>query len=160
VFLRHLLAILMLPFVVVVLVPRWLLAGAAPDASVGWRHLAARALGAVVFLVGLSLFAWCLTLFARVGQGTLAPWDPTRRLVAAGPYRHTRNPMITAVVTMLAGEAIFFQSARVAWWMATFAALNHLYFLFLEEPGLVARFGADYERYRAAVPRWLPRMRR
>ena len=44
--------------------------------------------------------------------------------------------------------------------MATFAALNHLYFLFLEEPGLVARFGADYERYRAAVPRWLPRMRR
>jgi protein-S-isoprenylcysteine O-methyltransferase Ste14 len=160
VFLRHLLAILMLPFVVVVLVPRWLLAGAGPDASGGWMPLAARVLGAVVFLAGFSLFAWCVMLFARVGQGTLAPWDPTRRLVAAGPYNYTRNPMITAVVTMLAGEAIFFLSSRVAWWTATFAALNHVYFLFLEEPGLVARFGADYERYRAEVPRWFPRMRR
>ena len=159
-FLRHLLAILMLPFVVVVLVPRWLLAGVGPDASAGWIHLAARVLGAIVFLAGFSLFAWCVALFARVGQGTLAPWDPTRRLVAAGPYRYTRNRMITAVVTMLAGEAIFVQSSRVAWWMATFAGLNHLYFLLVEEPGLVARFGEDYERYRDAVPRWLPRLRR
>ena len=155
--LRHVLAILMLPFVVVVLVPRWLLAGSGLQATTGGMHFTASVLGAVVFLAGFSLFAWCVALFARVGQGTLAPWDPTRRLVAAGPYRYTRNPMITAVATMLAGEAIFLQSSRVAWWMATFVALNHLYFLLLEEPGLVARFGEDYERYRAEVPRWLPR---
>jgi protein-S-isoprenylcysteine O-methyltransferase Ste14 len=28
-----------------------------------------------------------------------------------------------------------------------------------EEPVLAARFGDDYERYRQAVPGWLPRLR-
>lgn len=28
-----------------------------------------------------------------------------------------------------------------------------------EEPGLRDRFGVDYERYLADVPRWLPRLR-
>jgi protein-S-isoprenylcysteine O-methyltransferase Ste14 len=51
--------------------------------------------GVALFAAGFLLFAWCVTLFARIGRGTLAPWDPTRSLVAAGPYRHIRNPMIT-----------------------------------------------------------------
>jgi protein-S-isoprenylcysteine O-methyltransferase Ste14 len=159
--LRHLLSIALLPFVVVVLVPRWLLARdplslvAAPPAVL----VAARPLGGLVFLGGFALFVWCVLLFARVGRGTLAPWDPTRRLVVVGPYRHVRNPMISAVATMLAGEALFFLSARIALWLLLFVAINHGYFLLLEEPGLVARFGEEYERYRAAVPRWLPRRR-
>ena len=87
--LRHLIAILLLPFVVVLIVPRWLLSAwsmsdtrwidGTVTASLG--HLA----GIVVFLAGFGLFAWCVSLFARAGQGTLAPWDPTRRLVAVGP---------------------------------------------------------------------------
>jgi protein-S-isoprenylcysteine O-methyltransferase Ste14 len=160
VLLRHLLAVLLLPFVVVVLVPRWLLAGEGPPVATGGMHFGMRIIGALVLLAGFSLFTWCIALFARVGQGTLAPWDPTRRLVAAGPYRYTRNPMITAVATMLGGEAIYFQSSHIAWWLAAFVALNHLHFLFVEEPGLVARFGEDYERYRSVVPRWLPRVKR
>jgi protein-S-isoprenylcysteine O-methyltransferase Ste14 len=39
-------------------------------------------------------------------------------------------------------------------------AVNAVYFPLVEEPGLRRRFGADYEAYRAAVPRWLPRLRR
>jgi protein-S-isoprenylcysteine O-methyltransferase Ste14 len=45
-------------------------------------------------------------LFAKVGQGTLAPWDPTRNLVAVGPYRFVRNPMISGVALMLMGQAL------------------------------------------------------
>jgi protein-S-isoprenylcysteine O-methyltransferase Ste14 len=67
--------------------------------------------------------------------------------------------MITAVLTMLGGEALFFHSPRIAFWMLIVFAINHTYFLVLEEPGLVARFGYEYERYRDAVPRWLPRRR-
>ena len=48
-------------------------------------------------------------------------------------------------------------SSRIGAWLLLFVAINHTYFLLLEEPGLVARFGEEYERYRAAVPRWLPR---
>jgi protein-S-isoprenylcysteine O-methyltransferase Ste14 len=112
----------------------------------------------LVGLVGFALFAWCVALFARVGRGTLAPWDPTRRLVVVGPYRHVRNPMISGVLGMLLGEALVLGSRVVAAWCATFLVINQIYFVLLEEPGLVARFGDDYRAYRAAVPRWVPRM--
>ena len=98
-----------------------------------------------------------MSLFARVGQGTLAPWDPTRRLVAVGPYRHVRNPMISGVAGMLLGEALAFGSWVVAGWALAFVLVNHIYFVVSEEPGLARRFGESYATYRANVPRWLPR---
>ncbi|HMI49672.1 MAG TPA: isoprenylcysteine carboxylmethyltransferase family protein [Gemmatimonadaceae bacterium] len=159
--LRHLLSILLLPFVVVVIIPRWLLrAWAASDTHWPGGTVAAFAgylAGELVFIAGFALFAWCVSLFARVGQGTLAPWDPTRRLVAVGPYRYMRNPMITGVVTMLAGEALYHGSRVIAIWAATFVAINQIYFMLLEEPGLERRFGAAYLEYKSAVPRWIPR---
>jgi protein-S-isoprenylcysteine O-methyltransferase Ste14 len=157
--LRHLLSIALLPFVVTVIVPRWLLAGEASDPSPIALLVADRVAGVIVFAAGFAMFLWCVLLFARIGRGTLAPWDPTRRLVVMGPYRHVRNPMITAVMTMLGGEALFFHSGSIARWLLLFLAINHSYFLLLEEPGLVRRFGEEYERYRAAVPRWVPRLR-
>jgi protein-S-isoprenylcysteine O-methyltransferase Ste14 len=162
--LRHLVAILALPFAVVVLVPRWILTAATPGdtrwpAGASLPAAGGRALGGLLFLAGFALFAWCVALFARVGRGTLAPWDPTRRLVVVGPYRHVRNPMITGVAAMLAGEALAFGSRYLAYWLGAFALINHLYFVLVEEPGLAKRFGAGYGEYRAAVPRWVPRLR-
>jgi protein-S-isoprenylcysteine O-methyltransferase Ste14 len=160
--LRHLLAILMLPFVVVVIVPRWLLSVYATS-DTHWTSgtVAASAgpiAGIVIFLAGFGLFAWCLSLFVRVGKGTLAPWDPTQRLVAVGPYQYVRNPMISGVLTMLTGEAVFRGSRVIAFWAATFVAINQVYFMLLEEPGLERRFGAPYLEYKSAVPRWIPRL--
>ena len=159
--LRHLLSILLLPFVMVVIIPRWLL-------RIGWRSdtrwidgtvpaASAHIAGIVIFLCGFALSAWCVSLFARVGKGTLAPWDPTRHLVVAGPYRHVRNPMISGVLAMLVGESIFLGSRVIAIWAATFFVINNIYFLISEEPGLERRFGAAYREFKAAVPRWLPR---
>lgn len=159
--LRHLLAVLLLPFVVVVIVPRWLLrAWASSDTRWVAGTFAAsitQLAGAVLFLFGFALFAWCISLFARIGKGTLAPWDPTQRLVGVGPYRHVRNPMISGVVTMLVGEALIHGSRVLGVWAATFIVFNHVYFLISEEPGLERRFGEDYRRYKSAVPRWIPR---
>jgi protein-S-isoprenylcysteine O-methyltransferase Ste14 len=62
--------------------------------------------GAAVFLGGLALFVRCVALFAREGRGTIMPWDPTQRLVVRGPYRHVRNPMISSVLFMVAGQAL------------------------------------------------------
>ncbi len=67
--------------------------------------------------------------------------------------------MITGVFTILAGEALLLGSTAIAIWFGTFLAMNAIYFPLSEEPGLRRRFGADYERYRANVPRWLPRLR-
>jgi protein-S-isoprenylcysteine O-methyltransferase Ste14 len=113
--------------------------------------------GVGLLLAGVALFAWCLGLFARVGRGTLAPWDPTQRLVAVGPYRYVRNPMISGVVAMLFGEALIFGSWVIAAWAGAFLLINHTYFLLAEEPGLERRFGESYRIFKANVPRWIPR---
>ena len=65
--------------------------------------------------------------------------------------------MITAVVTILLGESIFFGSIVIASWAFFFLAVNHIYFILSEEPGLVRRFGEDYKTYLKHVPRWIPR---
>src|SRR5262245_19191495 len=118
-FLRHTLAILLLPTVVTIVVPRWILRtySAAdsrwPSDALSWVP---RTLGALLAAAGLAMLAWCISLFVRVGKGTLAPWDPTSNLVAVGPYRYTRNPMIRGVATILVGEAMTFGSWRLALW--------------------------------------------
>lgn len=162
--LRHLLSILLLPVMAVVVMPWWLL-HAFTDLNTRWTDgsitaTIARVLAAAVLVIGVALFSWCVTLFARVGQGTLAPWDPTRHIVAIGPYRFVRNPMITGVALMLIGEALFTGSRLLGAWAALFIAINHVYFILSEEPGLERRFGASYEAYRGAVPRWVPRFSR
>jgi protein-S-isoprenylcysteine O-methyltransferase Ste14 len=116
-------------------------------------------IGALLIAIGLALVAWTVRLFVGVGQGTLAPWDPTSTLVVRGPYRYVRNPMITGVATILAGEALLFRSWGIVVELAIFVVVNALYFPLVEEPGLRRRFGAEYEEYRARVPRWLPRVR-
>lgn len=157
---RHLLAILLLPFMVAAMIPRWLLRGYPARWSGGPAlDLLATGGGAVLLAGGFALFAWCVALFARVGQGTLAPWDPTQRLVAVGPYRHVRNPMISGVLLMVTGQALLFRSPAVAAWAGAFLGINQIYFLLSEEPGLDRRFGESYREYRAHVPRWLPRLR-
>ena len=160
--LRHLLSILLLPVMVTVVVPRWLLTSWAhvdsrwPTESIA--HASGSLVGGAPLLVGLALFIWCVILFGRVGRGTLAPWDPTKRLVVVGPYRHVRNPMISSVVCILGGESLITGSWLVGAWLGIFALINHVYFLVAEEPGLSRRFGASYDEYRAAVPRWVPRL--
>ena len=116
-----------------------------------------RGLGAILLVVGFGLFCWCVALFARIGQGTLAPWDPTQRLVAVGPYRYVRNPMITGVAIVLAGLALFTGSWVLALWLGVFVSFNFGYFVLVEEPGLEQRFGAPYREYKTRVPRWIPR---
>jgi protein-S-isoprenylcysteine O-methyltransferase Ste14 len=158
--LRHILSILLLPIMALVVVPYWLL-HAFPAGDAGWfagspiLWLAA----AVGIIPGLVLFAWCVGLFMRVGQGTLAPWDPTRKLVAVGPYRYVRNPMISAVALLLFGQAFLWGSWAVGMWACIFISINHVYFILSEEPGLEKRFGESYRLYKANVPRWLPRLK-
>jgi protein-S-isoprenylcysteine O-methyltransferase Ste14 len=152
---RHVRAIGLLPATVTVVVPAFLLSRNGLDLAAWPLAL----VGVTLVAAGLVLVGWTVALFARIGRGTLAPWDPTSRLVVAGPYRHVRNPMISGVLAILLGEAALFGSLPLLVWFGTVFLLNAIYFPLVEEPGLRERFGEDYERYRANVPRWLPRLR-
>ncbi len=153
-------AILPLPFAATVVIPGLILVlGDGPSWPFeGVARAAAIAASALLLAGGLALFIATVRLFATRGRGTLAPWDPPERLVIAGPYRYLRHPMISGVALVLAGEALVFGSAAIAYWLAGFVAVNAVYLPLVEEPALVRRFGADYERYMEEVPRWLPRL--
>ena len=161
--LRHSISILFLPFLVVVVVPSYLLTAFTSSDScwvngspIMWLS---RFVGGASIIIGFALFSWCVSLFARVGQGTLAPWDPTRNMVIVGPYRFIRNPMISGVALMLIGQTLLWGSWVMAIWAGIFVLINQVYFVLSEEPGLERRFGEPYCVYKANVPRWLPRMK-
>jgi hypothetical protein len=116
-------------------------------------------IGGFLIGVGFPLLYRTVSLFASAGEGTLAPWDPTRKLVVRGPYRYVRNPMISGVLFILAGEALVLGSLPLLVWFLAFFSVNALWMPLVEEPGLVRRFGDEYLEYKRAVPRWLPRLR-
>lgn len=151
--LRHVLSILILPFTVTVVIPAAILRGGA-----GQGLLALTIVGACLLGVGLLLVGSTVHQFWTRGRGTLAPWDPTTRLVTNGVYRYVRNPMITGVALILIGESLWFASWKLAVWAAVFFTINALYIPRVEEKGLVERFGAEYQEYMRHVPRWVPRL--
>jgi protein-S-isoprenylcysteine O-methyltransferase Ste14 len=159
--LRHLLSIALLPLTVLVLVPLWIAERGGIGARVGADagELALQLAGALLLAVGIGFFAASLRRFAGEGEGTLAPWDPPRRLVVRGPYRYVRNPMISGVVLMLFGEAALLLSLPHLVWAGAFLALNLVYIPLMEEPQLVRRFGESYREYARHVPRVIPRLR-
>jgi protein-S-isoprenylcysteine O-methyltransferase Ste14 len=157
--LRHALSVAILPGTVLILVPLWIarangtrlaLAGSAGG-------LLLQLAGAAALGVGALLFVSSLRRFATEGEGTLAPWDPPRKLVVRGPYRFVRNPMISGVIFALFGEALLLLSFPHALWALTFLALNLVWIPLIEEPQLELRFGDPYREYCRNVPRVIPR---
>ena len=159
--LRHLLSIALLPFTVAVLAPLWIArrSGIAPALGASAGELALQLLGLAALAVGLLLFGASLRRFATEGEGTLAPWDPPRRLVVRGPYRYVRNPMISGVVFVLCAEALLLLSLPHAAWALAFLGLNLVYIPLVEEPQLERRFGDSYREYCRHVRRIMPRLR-
>ncbi|HET6761448.1 MAG TPA: isoprenylcysteine carboxylmethyltransferase family protein [Gemmatimonadaceae bacterium] len=160
-FARHLLSIALLPFSVAVLVPLWLARRNDMSLAVGASvpEVLAQVGGVLLLVVGLILFSASLRKFATEGEGTLAPWDPPRRLVVRGPYRYVRNPMISGVLFVLFGEALFLRSRPHLSWALIFLAANAVWIPLFEEWDLRRRFGDAYVEYCRHVRRFLPRLR-
>ena len=161
--LRHILAILLLPGVVTIVVPLWIVSSTGA-LRVGWglpdpASLLPLIFGCVLLGFGLLLMYRTISLFAGFGDGTLAPWDPPRRLVVRGVYRRVRNPMLSGVFFVLLGEATLLGSLPILVWFLVVFAMNALYIPLVEEPDLSQRFGEEYLAYKRNVPRWVPRLR-
>jgi protein-S-isoprenylcysteine O-methyltransferase Ste14 len=84
-------------------------------------------------------------------------YDVPQRLVVAGPYRYVRNPLYVTDMTVIASTALLTQN-----WFLVITLLIYIAQLVmqlrLEERELRNRFGAQYERYLKAVPRFIPRL--
>ncbi len=142
---------LLVPLVVGVWVPQRMLS---PGIAVGlmWRIG-----GALLFVLGSIGYFWCAALFVRA-QGTPAPIFPTKSAVVSGLYRINRNPMYCSVLAVVIGQALFYQSRRIAEYALFLAVCFHLFVVFYEERDLRVRFDGEYEEFCRRVPRWIPRL--
>ncbi|MGH9929841.1 MAG: methyltransferase family protein [Pyrinomonadaceae bacterium] len=160
---KHIQSIILLPTMVTVVIPGIIIYRTG-TLNVGWSlppplSLAPSLGGIALLVLGLTLMAKTIALFANVGQGTLAPWAPPERLVVRGIYRHVRNPMLSGVLFVLCGEALLIRSIPLLEWFGLFLLINLIYIPLLEEPVLDKRFGQPYRLYRQNVPRWIPRLK-
>jgi len=159
---RWLAAILILPCTGVIGVP-WVLLWLTRTPNWGdcFRSVSSPSIWAagILALSGLALAIWTCSFFFRFGEGTAAPWDPPKRFVVRGPYRHVRNPMIAGIFLILSAEVLLFSSLAILAWECVFVLGNLLYIPLVEEKTLLRRFGAEYDLYRQHVPRWIPRLR-
>ena len=152
--LRSLIFTCLVPGTVGGYLPWVILRGESLDAAAAWRWL-----GLVPLAIGLAIYVWCVADFALAGRGTPAPIDPPKQLVVRGLYRFARNPMYVGVLSVIAGQSWLFGSSPLAIYALVVFACFHVFVVGYEEPTLRQTFDGAYERYCAAVPRWLPRLR-
>ena len=114
-------------------------------------------LGTSFIFLGIVITWSCVSLFTDYGDGTPAPWDPPKRLVVRGLYRHVRNPLVEGVFCILLGESLLLGSLPLLMWFLFFVLTNLAYTPLIEEPELLRRFGEPFRSYMKNVPRWLPR---
>ncbi|RUV82333.1 isoprenylcysteine carboxyl methyltransferase, partial [Mesorhizobium sp. M5C.F.Ca.IN.020.14.1.1] len=75
--------------------------------------------GWVLIVVAAALLLHAFARFAFEGLGTPAPVAPTEQLVVGGIYRHVRNPMYVAVLSIILGQALLFSS----WALVAYATI-------------------------------------
>jgi protein-S-isoprenylcysteine O-methyltransferase Ste14 len=141
------------------------LAGLVPWSITGWHFQppflgleATRGLGAIMVLAGVLGLLDAFARFALQGLGTPAPIAPPRNLVVTGLYRYVRNPIFVAVVAIVLGQAMLMGDWRLIVYGALLWLAFHVQVVAYEEPTLEQTFGSEYEAFRAAVPRWIPRL--
>jgi protein-S-isoprenylcysteine O-methyltransferase Ste14 len=110
--------------------------------------------------VGLWFTGWSALHFLRA-RGTPVPFNPPPRLVTSGPYRLSRNPMLTGVFLFLFGLGLTVNSVSLVLFFVPLFILANVWELnAIEEPELVKRLGDEYAEYRRRTPMFIPRIRR
>ncbi|NOT39413.1 MAG: isoprenylcysteine carboxylmethyltransferase family protein [Alphaproteobacteria bacterium] len=143
------------PGTVAGLVPWWISGWTAQPSALGGEPV--RMAGVALISAGLIVLIDSFRRFAMEGLGTPAPVLPTKHLVVSGWYRHVRNPMYVAVISLILGQALLFADVRLLAYAAMVWFAFHVVVTQYEEPTLRQTFGEDYEVYCRAVGRWRPR---
>ncbi len=151
-FLRALLAFLMVPCVVAGIIPYTL---SLYDPFKGNGDF----FGFFILGCGLSILIGCVRDFYVSGKGTLAPWDPPKKLVTIGLYKYIRNPMYVGVLFILSGWVVITASPIVFGVAILLAIAFHFRVKLHEEPWAENKFHSEWLNYKNRVPRWFPQLK-
>ena len=148
-----------LMFVLLIPTVMWLVSGR-PDylAAPLWR----RVIALIMALVGLSLSVWSIVYMRYKGDGN--PMDAfghevaprTKHLMTEGPYRLSRNPILSGSFIYYAGVCIWLWTWQALLVFVAFIAIMMLQVL-SEEKRLHKDFGEEYEDYCRRTGRFWPK---
>jgi protein-S-isoprenylcysteine O-methyltransferase Ste14 len=116
-------------------------------------RIGARGLGALVLLAGIIGFASMVITMKRARTPIHNARTPTT-LVESGPFRFTRNPMYVFGSIAYAGLALLLLEPWSLALLPLVIVTMHYGVVRKEEEYLERRFGDDYRRYTARVPRY------
>ena len=139
----------------------WLVSGM-PDV---WPPPTLRLAAALLLAaVGLALSVWAIVYMRRKGDGN--PMDAfnheiaprTKHLMTDGPYRLSRNPMLTGIFLYLAGCGVWLWVWQAAAFFVAFVLVMLLQ-VRSEERRLQRDFGDEYAEYCRRTGRFFPKIK-
>lgn len=114
----------------------------------------ARIAGLALAVLGLALTTRNARRFATLGTN-IKTFDDPDQFVRDGAFAYTRNPMYVGFAVALVGAALAVGTLSAWVGPVAFLVAADRWYIPFEERRLVSLFGADYERYRSEVPRWI-----
>lgn len=126
-----------------------------------WPHPFLAGIALFCVIDGLFLSIWAIVYMRRVGDGN--PMDAfghevaprTKHLMTDGPYRLSRNPMLTGIFVYLIGCCLWLGTWQSVVVFVAFVAIM-LVQVRTEESRLRRDFGEEYEEYCRKVGRFWP----
>jgi protein-S-isoprenylcysteine O-methyltransferase Ste14 len=125
-----------------------------PGGMFGAYWLLGEVLSALLLLCGIALRAWA---GGCAGGHTGESQIQAPRLATGGIYAHVRNPIYLGTILIGLGMVGLIGDLRLLPLCLFTFALLYIMIVPAEEKFLRATFGAEYEAYCQAVPRWIPR---
>ena len=111
-------------------------------------------LGALLIVLGLGI-GFAAIVAMRRADTPPEPWEPTRALVAHGPFRFTRNPIYLAFALIYLGVTCALNAVAALALSPIALAIIHFGVIAREEKYLERKFGQAYLDYKTRVRRWI-----
>lgn len=130
-----------------------------------WPVTIAQAIiASLLIIIGLAMSIWAIVYMRHKGDGN--PMDAfghevaprTRYLMTDGPYRLSRNPMLTGIFLYLIGCGVWLLTWQSAAFFAVFVSIMLLQ-VRSEEKRLHRDFGEAYTAYCQQTGRFFPKMK-
>ncbi len=116
----------------------------------------------ILLVPGLIYGIWSVIIQNTVGQGgpveigNIEISPKTKKLVASGPYKNTRNPMLFGTFLIYLAFALFINSITSVVLVSAIFVFMLTTVVKMEEKRLLQDFGNQYEEYRKKVSMFIP----